>query len=452
MVVGGGIVGLATAVFLAERNFPVTLVESGAEFGGLLRSTYDSEGNHYDFGTHIPCLTGDDTIDETLFGNKTERLTNWHSLHKINPISWNKGKWNRGGSLLDARVLAKADYKLGLNELLCRTTEVSKETDLKTFLHKTIGPTFTEKLVQPVLQKIFFTDASRLVPDSSVIFFGLNRVTVLDREKTNHLMKDPVFASKLAFHTLDDYYKWDNNKQIDSYLYPRAGRGCGYWAQYLERKAEVLNVQLLSNTRVDSMKLRYGRVSKIKLSSEDFARSPEHIFWSAPPVMANHAMGCKAVVPKPSLLTTTLYHLSYNRGLLLKNVEYFWNWDIKYKIFRVTLYPNIDTDSSAPRLTAEVLSHKESKIIPSLNEINQELIEMGVVASSAKITWSQSHTLRNTFPVPNESLQLSMKFQNEKLATIPNLSLVGRYGVRKWLLNDVLVDAYRKVNAICTTN
>ena len=116
-MVGGGIVGLATAIFLSERNFPVTLVESGAEFGGLLRSTYDEVGNHYDFGTHIPCLTGDNLIDETLFGNTTERSINWHSLHKINPISWNKGKWNRGGSLLDARVLPKADYDIGLNEL-----------------------------------------------------------------------------------------------------------------------------------------------------------------------------------------------------------------------------------------------------------------------------------------------------------------------------------------------
>ena len=451
-MVGGGVVGLATAIFLSERNFPVTLVESGGEFGGLLRSTHDGAGNHYDFGTHIPCLTGDDLVDQTLFGNRKERSENWHSLHKINPISWNKARWNRGGSLLDARVLPKADYEKGLNELLCRKTEVSKKTDLETFLHKTIGPTFTEKLVQPVLQKIFFTDASRLVPDSTLIFFGLNRVTVLDREKTNHLMKDPVFGSKLAFHNLDDYYEWDNNKQIDSYLYPRAGRGCGYWVQYLVRKAEELNVQLLANTRVDSMNLSDGRVSKIKLSHETFSRSPRHIFWSAPPALANLAMGCKVAVPRPTLLTTTLYHLSYDRELLLENVEYFWNWDIKHKIFRVTLYPNIDTDSSTPRLTAEVLSPEESKLIPSLKEINQELIEMGVVSSSAKIVCSQSHTLRNTFPVPNENLQLSMKFQCEKIDPISNLSLVGRYGVRKWLLNDVLVDAYKKVKEICTTN
>ena len=285
-----------------------------------------------------------------------------------------------------------------------------------------------------------------------MIFFGLNRVTVLDREKTNHLMKDPVFASKLAFHNLDDYYKWDNNKQVDSYLYPRAGRGCGYWAQYLERKAENLDVQLLANTRVDSMELSDGRVSRVKLSRETFSRSPKHVFWSAPPALANYAMGCKAAVPRPNLLTTTLYHLCYNRELLLKNVEYFWNWDIEHKIFRVTIYPNIDSDSSAPRLTVEVLSPGESKIIPSVEEINEELIEMGVVASSAKIVWCQSNTLKNTFPVPNKNLQLSMKFQHKKIASIANLSLVGRYGARKWLLNDVLVDAYKKVNEICANN
>ena len=64
-------------------------------------------------------------------------------------------------------------------------------------------------------------------------------------------MKDPVFASKLAFHNLDDYYKWITTSK-STRIYIQGRDVLCYWAQYLERKAENLDVQLLANTRVDN--------------------------------------------------------------------------------------------------------------------------------------------------------------------------------------------------------
>lgn len=53
-VIGGGIAGLASAVFLSEKNFNVTLFESSPKFGGRTFSYYDNEKNIWvDNGQHI---------------------------------------------------------------------------------------------------------------------------------------------------------------------------------------------------------------------------------------------------------------------------------------------------------------------------------------------------------------------------------------------------------------
>ena len=54
VVVGGGIAGICTALFLAEKGDSVTLIEKGPALGGLLRSIYPFDNEYsFDFGTHF---------------------------------------------------------------------------------------------------------------------------------------------------------------------------------------------------------------------------------------------------------------------------------------------------------------------------------------------------------------------------------------------------------------
>lgn len=448
IVVGGGVVGLTTSILLAKSGHPVSLIEASPNCGGLLRSTTDPNGNHYDFGTHIPILTGVDQLDGLIFGALESRQKSWHILHKLSPICRHGNTWNKGGSLLDARVLNQSDYENGLSEILSLKKKVSKDCSLETYLHKTLGPTFTNKLINPVLEKLFAYKADQLVPDSAIFYFGLNRVTILDREKTNELMKDPVFGSKLAFHTLDDYYAWDQNRQLDSYLYPKNGKGCGYWVDSLISMAKEIGVNFHTDTKIESMELKDESIVKIDFSNGETIKNPSSVFWSAPPALARRCLGHKISKPSTKFLTTNLYNLSFDKELLLTDNEYIWNWEPHHNTFRVTLYPNIDVDSNKPRVTAEVLSHPNVNNFPSISDVHNELIETGICAENSTIDYSNQITLRNTFPVPNNDFIRESSEHLNAVSMINNFSVIGRYGGEKWLLHDVLVDTYNKVSSL----
>lgn len=63
-IIGGGIAGLASAVFLTENGFKVTLIESSPKFGGRAYSFFDkASGIKIDNGQHILASWYKDTFD-----------------------------------------------------------------------------------------------------------------------------------------------------------------------------------------------------------------------------------------------------------------------------------------------------------------------------------------------------------------------------------------------------
>ena len=70
VVIGGGIAGICTSLFLARKNESVLLVEKGSSLGGLLKSTSPFENEfHFDYGTHFIAQTGNEELDNLLFKN-----------------------------------------------------------------------------------------------------------------------------------------------------------------------------------------------------------------------------------------------------------------------------------------------------------------------------------------------------------------------------------------------
>ena len=87
VIVGGGIAGICTALFLAKKGEEVVIIEKDLRCG-LLRSIHPfNDKFHFDFCTHFLGQTGYETLDKLLYGNLevkeliTQRFD--HSIRKF---------------------------------------------------------------------------------------------------------------------------------------------------------------------------------------------------------------------------------------------------------------------------------------------------------------------------------------------------------------------------------
>lgn len=89
-VIGGGIAGLSAAVFLAEKNFKVTIFESSPKPGGRAYSFFDKEKNQFfDNGQHILAGWYKNTFDYLKITGSFDKL-NFQKQLEINFISGEK--------------------------------------------------------------------------------------------------------------------------------------------------------------------------------------------------------------------------------------------------------------------------------------------------------------------------------------------------------------------------
>lgn len=443
VVVGGGLVGLFSSILLADRFSSVTLVERAPFLGGLLRSSRDSNGASFDLGTHVPNFTLNPEVDEILFGNPDEIEQNWTILQYIYPAAFSAGKWNLETSIMDARHLDKPLYEKAVQELLQRST-ASQSTNLAEYVLETFGPTLCENLFVPLVRKLYGMDAQELVTSSSVSYFGLTKVVAFDRERTLELMQNEVFASKLGFTTHDDYNASREDLFRDYYLYPKGQNGVGFWMKRLERLAREKGVRICLEESISSLELRDGSITSIQLGESREMLPCDFVVWTAPPAFALKAAGIPVGPPKSIFRTASVFHYSFDKPLLNTRSAYIWNWDPSFRIFRVTLYPNIDPQAQQDySLTAEVLSSPEEAEEISLEQVHDELVRCELVDSEAQIRTQSKVIIHNTFPAPTAAHHAEVKAQNELLSSqLNNIRVLGRFAGKAWFHKDVLLEAW----------
>lgn len=80
-IVGAGIAGIYSALLCKtiRPDCRVSLIEQSDQLGGLLASKRFGD-YEFDFGTHVPRLTGHEDIDNLLFANMDEQ--HWHRLDR----------------------------------------------------------------------------------------------------------------------------------------------------------------------------------------------------------------------------------------------------------------------------------------------------------------------------------------------------------------------------------
>ena len=82
VIIGGGLGGIATAIFLSQRNFKITIIEKNENIGGKM-NFFTKNGYSFDTG---PSLITIPYIFENMFSKVGEKMSDHLDLIKINPL------------------------------------------------------------------------------------------------------------------------------------------------------------------------------------------------------------------------------------------------------------------------------------------------------------------------------------------------------------------------------
>ena len=202
VIVGSGIAGIYAAL-LAKTKFPnafISLVEQSEQLGGLLSST-SIDGHWFDYGTHVPRFTGDDSIDTLLFSSID--LSAFRQFQNVNAA--NVGPFNALYTDSPNPFLGSVKNTLRtqqLSELESQNTNDVHDTkdysSLEAQLTSKYGQSLTTHFFEPLMKKRFGVSTSNLVPDSHKII-GLQRLILGDGELMRDLKKSPSLDEILAF-------------------------------------------------------------------------------------------------------------------------------------------------------------------------------------------------------------------------------------------------------------
>ncbi len=444
VVVGAGSVGILAAYLCKSKYDEVILIEKNSELGGLL-SSFEMNGAKYDYGTHIPGMTGNKTIDEFLFGNEDEIERDFYKFPYLKSENYFKGTWNKKNTLLDVRKLKHENYLAGMLELLEAPGLDGSEENLAEFLEKSVGKTFSEEAYKPVIEKLQGKEVELqdLLPEV-LRTFGLQRVIALTSKVSKELKQIARLDQSLAYHSYDDH------EREGFYYYPKGNNGIGKWMEYAIDKLEKCGVKILQGEEVSSIEHENGTIGSIILKNND-SIPIDHLVWTVPAFLAYKAAKIEFISKPPKFRNHILCHYEFDIPFMKKAPQYLLCWEPGFYSYRITLYPNITSDtekSSRFNLTVEVLTGKlESDIIDNLMDtVQNELIELEIIKPESKRIASKLQNLGAGFPVFTTDFMKNVIEQAETLnSNLNNFSLLGRASGRGFFINDLLRDTYTQL-------
>jgi len=421
-VVGAGITGVVSAALLARQGHQVTLTDQAPELGGLLGSV--RHGDHwFDHGTHVPQELGHADLDELLFG-------------ELDPAAWRRIEILRAGHVFGGQLapdtpfpslhaLGRGAHDRAVAELLTRREPGSGHRSSTEELHAVFGPTITDQVFRPAVQRFFGRQLDDLAPGAHRVLF--NRVTALDGPTTTALKAAlPHLDATLAFHRPED----GPNRAA---WYPTAG-GCGAWVDHLAAR------------HLGPVDVRLGHGVEKVASDDDAVRSlllddgseleVDRLVWTLPPsrFLAAAGIDLPPGAGRPELLPVTLHHIVLDRPLAT-DAHYVTVLDPGRQTNRVTLYPNL-RGGGPVSCTIEQVGQCDPVSPIALVE---ELAALGIAAAGSMVVASAEDHIAAGFPVPTPaSAAAALAVTDAAEASVANAVFLGRTTGRAFFMAEVL--------------
>ncbi|MCM0626383.1 FAD-dependent oxidoreductase [Lysinibacillus sp. OL1_EC] len=439
LVVGGGIVGIFSAIYLKKYYNRVVLVERETELGGLLKSKADKNRINFDYGTHIPCETLISEIDEILFNNMSQ--DEWEYLDKLSVGNYFLDSYYAESGYPNTLRLLEEEYLKGIIDLLNGESTSYEEENLEKYLKKVYGKGYTNSIYRPLMKKLTGKELDQLHTKAYKIF-DISRLIVGDYNLTRELKMSSKIDSKIAFPQYSENY----SKNIK--FYPKNNKGIGIWIKDMAEYASKIGIEIFTDCKVTNIKTQNSKISELELSNQEIL-NPNKIIWTVTPYELIKLLDIKVETYKPEFKKLVLCNIIFNKNFNVEN-HYLYCFDSKMKSYRITLYPNLTKTLSEIEIyncTVEAFLDKDETI--DEEGIIEELCKMGVIDPSFTVISFEKEEIMNGFPIITEQYVKEMKNQQKAINdNIVDVILLGKAKGESFFMVDTLTEAYEELSKL----
>jgi phytoene dehydrogenase-like protein len=241
IIVGGGLAGLTSAVFLSQAGKKILLIEKNAEFGGLVNS-FERDGFVFDAGARailgvVLAMLKDLNLDIEVVSSKV-------SLGVEDKIIGIEGP-NSVGEYRDLLVSLYPDSVGDIDKFIEVMIRIMKLIDI---IYGIDNPLFKD------IKRDKEYVIKELLPWLPKFMFAMSRIEKLSKpcdEDLKQIIKDPSLIDIISQHFFKGtptFFALSYFTLYSSYVYPKGGTG--KLAEALVEKIQALNGDILPNTFV----------------------------------------------------------------------------------------------------------------------------------------------------------------------------------------------------------